>query len=46
MGWAERVDQGIPGLFLQAFALHGADGQSKGGVLADQGAIGPMANGE
>jgi hypothetical protein len=46
MGWADGVDQGIAGLFLQAFALHGADGQSKGGVLANQGAIRPLADGE
>jgi hypothetical protein len=46
MGWADSVDQGITSLFLQGFALHGADGQPKGGVLADQGAIGLLAHGE
>jgi hypothetical protein len=46
MGWANRLDQSITGLFLQAFALHGADGQPKVGVLANQGAIGSLANGE
>ena len=46
VGWANGMDQGITGLFLQGFALHGADGQPKGSVLADQGSIGPLADGE
>jgi hypothetical protein len=46
MGWAERVDQGIAGLFLEGFTLHGADGQSQGGVLTDQGAIRSLADSE
>ena len=46
VGWANGMDQGITGLFLQGFALHGAYGQPKGSVLADQGAIGPLADSE
>lgn len=46
MGWADGVDQGITCFFLQALALHGADDDPKGGVFADQGAIGPLADGE
>jgi len=40
------MDQGITGFFLQGFALHGAYGQPKGSVLADQGSIGPLADSE
>ena len=43
VGWANGMDQGITGFFLQGFALHCADGQPKGSVLADQGVIGPLA---
>ena len=46
MGWADGVDQGITCFFLQGFAFHGADDQPKSGVFADQGAIGPLADGE
>ena len=46
VGWANGMDQGITGFFLQGFALHGAYGQPKGGVLADQGSIGPLADSE
>ena len=41
MGWADGVDQGITCFFLQAFALRSADNEPKGGVFADQGAVGP-----
>ena len=46
VSWANGMDQGITGFFLQGFALHCADGQPKGSVLADQGAIGPLADSE
>jgi hypothetical protein len=46
MGRTDGADQRIAGLFLQGFALHGADGQTKGDVFSDQGAVRPLADGE
>jgi hypothetical protein len=46
MGRANRTDQGIAGLFLEAFAIGCTNDKSKGSVLANQAAIRPLVNGE